>query len=163
MSGDYDDIMNLPYPIPSARPRMSMEDRAAQFSPFAALTGYEDAIEETGRQTSERRELSEEEKEDLDRKQKFLTERIGEEPEVSVTYFVPDERKAGGAYVTERGRLKKADDSGRWIQLAGGSRIPADEIVRLESGLFGDMDVSTIGNGCPEGGFDAADRKEYSR
>ena len=96
----YNDIIDLPHHISTTRPRMSMLDRAAQFSPFAALTGYDAAIKETGRLTGQRIELTEECRAVLDRKQQVLLENLAEHPEVSVTYFVPDERKSGGAYVT---------------------------------------------------------------
>ena len=86
---NYEDIINLPHHVSSKRPQMSMLDRAAQFSPFAALTGYDDAIHETGRLTDEKIDLSEEEKEALDRKQQFLMERLGGHPALTVTYFVP--------------------------------------------------------------------------
>ena len=98
---NYEDIINLPHHISSKRPQMSMLDRAAQFSPFAALTGYDDAIHETGRLTDEKIDLSEEEKEALDRKQQILMERLCDHPALTVTYFVPDPKKSGGAYVTK--------------------------------------------------------------
>ena len=106
----YNDIIDLPHHISTTRPRMSMLDRAAQFSPFAALTGYDAAIKETGRLTGQRIELTEECRAVLDRKQQVLLENLAEHPEVSVTYFVPDERKSGGAYVTVAGRVKKVDE-----------------------------------------------------
>ena len=103
MSDEYRDIINLPHHVSSKRPQMSMLDRAAQFSPFAALTGYDDAIHETARLTNDKVDLSEEEKETLDRKQQILLERLGEHPALTVTYFIPDAKKSGGAYVTKSG------------------------------------------------------------
>ena len=103
--GKYDDIINLPHHVSATRPRMSMIDRAAQFSPFAALTGYDAAIKETGRLTDRRIELTEDSRAAMDRKQQLLVENLADHPEVSVTYFVPDERKAGGAYITVTGRV----------------------------------------------------------
>ena len=97
MNTQYDDIIHLPHHVSKTRPQMSMLDRAAQFSPFAALTGYEDAIQETGRLTDERMELSDEDRELLDRKWHYLQEIISDRPEITVTYFVPDEKKAGGS------------------------------------------------------------------
>ena len=92
----YGDIIHLPHPVSEKHPRMPMQDRAAQFSPFAALTGYEEAIYETGRLTEEKTELGEEEKAILDRKQQLLLEKLDERPTLTVTYFVPDEKKSGG-------------------------------------------------------------------
>ena len=132
----YDDIIDLPHHVSATRPRMSMIDRAAQFSPFAALTGYDAAIKETGRMTDERIELSEESRAVLDRKQQLLLDNLADHPEVSVTFFVPDERKAGGAYVTVTSRVKKVDDYQRLLLLTDGAKIPLDEILDMESELF---------------------------
>ena len=125
----YEDIINLPHHVSSKRPQMPMLDRAAQFSPFAALTGYDDAIHETGRLTDEKIDLSEEEKEALDRKQQILMERLGDHPALTVTYFVPDAKKSGGAYVTKSGNLKKIDGFERWILLTDGTKIPLDDVA----------------------------------
>ena len=133
MSDDYKDIINLPHHVSSKRPQMPMLDRAAQFSPFAALTGYDDAIHETGRLTDEKIDLSEEEKEALDRKQQILMERLGDHPALTVTYFVPDERKTGGAYVTHTGTLKRIDELERMMVFADGARVSLDEVIAIES------------------------------
>lgn len=132
----YDDIIDLPHHVSSSRPRMSMLDRAAQFSPFAALTGYDAAIKEMGRLTDRRIELSEDSRAALDRKQQLLVDNIADHPEVSVTYFIPDERKSGGAYVTVTGNVKKVDDYQRLLVLTNGTNVPFDEILELESDLF---------------------------
>lgn len=132
----YDDIIDLPHHVSATRPQMSMINRAAQFSPFAALTGYDAVIKETGRLTDRRIELSEDSRADLDRKQRLLLDSLSDHPEVSVTYFVPDERKAGGAYVTVTGIVKKLDVFQRIMVLTDGTMIPLDEIVELESNLF---------------------------
>lgn len=132
----YDDIIDLPHHVSATRPRMSMIDRAAQFSPFAALTGYYAAIKETERLTDRRIELTEDSRTALDRKQQLLLDNMADRPEVSVTYFVPDERKAGGAYVTVTGRVKKVDDYQRLLLLTDGTKIPLDEILDMESELF---------------------------
>ena len=132
----YDDILNLPHHVSATRPQMSMINRAAQFSPFAALTGYDAVIRETGRLTDRRVELSEDTRTNLDRKQQLLSDRLAEHPEVSVTYFIPDERKTGGAYVTVTGNVKKLDGLQRIIVLTDGTMIPLDEILELESDLF---------------------------
>ena len=132
----YDDIIDLPHHVSATRPQMSMLDRAAQFSPFAALTGYDAAIRETGRLTDRRIELSEDSRAALDRKQQLLVECLADHPEVSVTYFIPDERKSGGAYVTVTGIAKKVDDYQRLLLLTDGTKIPLDDILDLESELF---------------------------
>ena len=132
----YDDIIGLPHHVSATRPRMSMIDRAAQFSPFQALTGYGAAIQETGRLTDRKIELSEDERIVLDMKQQILLDNIRECPDVSITYFIPDERKAGGSYVTVTGNVKKIDDYQRLLILTDRAQIPLDEIVDIESELF---------------------------
>lgn len=109
MNNHYEDIINLPHHISKTRPQMSMIDRAAQFSPFAALTGYDAAIQETGRLTDEKIDLGEEAKTVLDRKQRYLSDMISVQPEITVTYFLPDERKSGGTYLSVTGKLKRID------------------------------------------------------
>ena len=128
----YDDIIDLPRPK-SAHEPMPMGDRAAQFSPFAALTGYEDAIDETARLTDARVELGESAVEELERKLIDLAARISERPEISVTYFVPDARKEGGAYVTRTGTLKRIDELGRELVFADGARIAVGDIISVET------------------------------
>ncbi len=136
----YDDIISLPHHVSQTRPQMSMTDRAAQFSPFAALTGYDAAIQETGRLTEQRIELTEDSRAELDRRHQLLAEHLSEHPEVSVTYFVPDERKSGGAYVTVSGRVKKIDSCQRLLVLNDGTEISFDEILNMECELFSDND-----------------------
>lgn len=132
----YDAIINLPHHISATHPRMSMHDRAAQFSPFAALTGYEMVIQEAGRLTDQRIELTEGSRMELDRKQQRLAECLCEHPEVTVTYYIPDERKTGGAYVTVTGSVKKIDIYRRQIYMSNGTGISFDEIAALESEIF---------------------------
>lgn len=132
MSGKYDDIINLPHHVSPTRPQMSMIDRAAQFSPFAALTGYEDAILETGRLTDARIEMSEDELDALNAKYQLLMDTIGTEIEVSITYFKQDDRKAGGAYLTERNVVKKVDTYNRRILMRNGTCIPMDDIFDID-------------------------------
>lgn len=127
---EYDDIIDLPRPKSKHEP-MPMSDRAAQFSPFAALTGYGDAIDETARLTDARIELSEEERAELDYKQQYLA--TLDAPTVTVTYFVPDERKTGGAYVTHTGTLKRIDELERMMVFADGARVSLDEVIAIES------------------------------
>ena len=135
----YEDIIHLPHHVSSKRPQMPMIDRAAQFSPFAALTGYDDAISETGRLTDKKIDLSEEEKEVLDRKQQFLLEKLDKRPALTVIYFVSDAKKSGGAYVTKSGNLKKIDAIERWMQLMDGTKIPLDDVADIESELLRDL------------------------
>ena len=139
MSDEYRDIINLPHHVSSKRPQMPMLDRAAQFSPFASLTGYDDAIHETGRLTDEKIDLSEEDKKTLDRKQQILSEKLSDHPALTITYFVPDAKKSGGAYVTKDGNLKKIDEFERWMMLTDGTKIPLDDVSDIESELFRDM------------------------
>lgn len=136
MSGPYDDIIHLSHPTSKNRPRMSIHDRAAQFSPFAALSGHAAAIAETARLTDRKLELDEDTRAELDRRQAILLEHISERPEVTVTWFRPDERKSGGAYITTTGRLKKIDEIERVLVLTDGARIPLEDVAGLESDSF---------------------------
>lgn len=131
MNNRYDEIMELPHHVSKTRPQMPMSDRAAQFAPFAALTGYDSAIKETGRLTDERVELDEEALTALDRKYQLLIEALDDAPEVTIIYFRPDERKAGGQYVSATGTVKKVDTFGRRILLQDGTRIPLDSVFDL--------------------------------
>jgi len=133
----YDDIINLPHHVSSTRPQMSIANRAAQFSPFAALTGYDAAIAETARLTDERKELSEDMLETLSMKLGMLEDAIPDRPEVSVTYFRKDEKKEGGAYITVTGAVKKIDDYEGVIVLVNGKKINIQDILDIEGKLFG--------------------------
>ena len=139
-TGRYRDIINLPHPISTERPRMSMENRAAQFSPFAALTGYEDSIRETARLTDARIELDECEKSALDAKLRIIQGNLPRQMAVSITYFMPDTRKAGGAYVTVEGPVRKIDRVRHIVQMADRTEIPMDDILDME-GDFPDLDI----------------------
>ena len=129
MSGRYDDIINLPHHPSTKHPHISMTDRAAQFSPFAALTGYGAVITETWRLTEERIELTEEQKDEIDQK---LNELIELGKPALITFFEPDERKADGHYVSASGRLKKVDPLEGILVLDGGDRIPIRDILSVE-------------------------------
>ena len=131
MNNRYDEIMELPHHVSTTRPQMPMSDRAAQFAPFAALTGYDSAIKETGRLTDERIELDEEALTALNRKYQLLMDTLDDAPEVTIIYFQPDERKAGGQYVSATGTVKKVDTFGRRILLQDGTRIPLDSVYDL--------------------------------
>lgn len=140
MTGEYDDIIHLPHYVSSKRPQMPMSDRAAQFSPFAALTGYDDAIHETGRLTEQKIELDEEALQELNERFTILQEHLHEQPEVRFTYFKPDSQKDGGAYLTVSGVVRKIKLYEREILLQDGTIIPVDDILKIESSIFPDMD-----------------------
>ena len=130
--GKYDDIINLPHHVSKTRPRMSLEQRSAQFAPFSALTGYEDEIAETGRLVDGRIDLDEEMKQILDRKLQKITDNIKEQPKATITYFVPDNKKDGGKYVTVTGKIKKIDKYKNVIILVDGTEIPINYVVDIE-------------------------------
>ena len=132
----YEDILHLPHHVSRERPHMSMLDRAAQFSPFAALVGYEDVIDETARLTTPERELDEAEKAELDRRVGILAAHLGEKPVVTVEYFVPDTLKSGGAYRTRTGALVRISPVRRILTLADGTSIRFKDVVGIESDLF---------------------------
>ena len=121
MTGPYDDIINLPHPTSVKHPRMPLSDRAAQFAPFAALSGHSTALAETARLT------------DQDLKQQLLLERIKEQPEIMVTWFQPDEKKDGGRYIVSTGRLKRIHEAEQVLILTDGLKIPIGDIIELES------------------------------
>lgn len=132
----YDDIIYLQVPTSKKHPRMSLYDRAAQFSPFAALTGHEAAIEETARLTDGRMELDEDMKEQLNRKLQILWEQKMTDTEVTFVYFVADEKKSGGAYRTVRGRVKRMDFYEQTVILQDQTVIPMEEIREIQGDLF---------------------------
>lgn len=132
----YDDIINLPHHVSKTRPQMTVINRAAQFSPFAALTGYGAAIKETARLTDERMELDEYAKETLNDRLLILSNQIKKHPEIEITYFRPDARKDGGAYVTATGIAKKINVNERVVIMTDGTTIQIDEIIRIEGGYL---------------------------
>lgn len=140
MTDSYADIIHLPHHVSPKRAQMPLRDRAAQFAPFAALTGYGDAIDETARRTDFAIELDENEKSALDERFRLLWEHLSERPEVTVTYFVPDERKEGGAYRDVTGRAKKIDAYARLMLLEEGTKIPLDAIIGLGGELFAPLE-----------------------
>ena len=130
--GKYDDIIHLPRPVSKTHPPMPRAERAAQFSSFAALTGYEDAVAETARLTEARTELDRDALEALAAALRALAADAAEGPEAEIRCFVPDERKAGGRYETLRGRVKKIDEYAALLVLADGKKIPLGDIVSIE-------------------------------
>ena len=140
LASKYEEIMKHPHHVSKTRPQMPMSDRAAQFAPFAALTGYDSAIKETGRLTDERIELDEEALTALDMKYQLLMDALNESPKVTITYFQPDERKAGGKYITATGAVKKVDDFERRITMQDGSKIPMDDVLSIDGELFSSLE-----------------------
>ncbi len=131
MSSEYDDIINLPHHVSVRHPQMDLIKRAAQFAPFAALTGYDDAIEETARLTQERITLEEDSLEELDRALAVIRNTPAKERAAEITYYVPDERKEGGEYRTITAAVLRIDDTAREIVLEGKRRISMDRITAL--------------------------------
>ena len=132
----YDDILHLPHHVSTKHPRMSNLNRAAQFSPFAALTGYEATIQEAARQTDRRIELDEDTKARLNEKLRLLSDLQDERPVVTFTCFVPDQRKDGGAYVTMAGTIKRIDEASHTIALTDGRAIFIEDIYEIDCEAF---------------------------
>ena len=140
MTDRYNDIINLPHHVSSTRAPMSMQDRAAQFSPFAALVGYDDAIRETGRLTEQKIELGEEQLSVLNRKYQILTQHLADHPEVTIVYFEPDKFKSGGAYLSVTGVVKKIREYEAEIILEDGTVISIESILDISGPLFVDLE-----------------------
>ena len=136
----YADIIDLPHHQSDTRPKMSNYDRAAQFSPFAALPGHADSIKETARLTDEYSEPSEEMKAIMNEKILFLMEQLENQPEITITFFKPDEKKQGGAYITITGVVKKIKTYERQIQMTTGDLIPIDMIFGIDGKIFSRID-----------------------
>ena len=136
MNEKYKEIINLPHHVSEIRPHMSMIDRAAQFSPFAALTGHDEALDETARLTDVFVEPDEDEKQLLDEKLRMIAELIEEKPVVTVTYFIPDDKKDGGRYVNVADYIKRIDVLNREIITGKNVRIPVDFIVGISGDIF---------------------------
>lgn len=132
-SGKYDGIMGLPHHVSAKHRHMSMTERAAQFSPFAALNGYEDAVSETARLTDGRLDLDEYERDAIDRKLREIMESDEDLP-VTLTYFRPDAKKSGGAYLTLSGKVSDIDEVGRVVIMESGARIPVTDILVIDIG-----------------------------
>lgn len=139
MTGIYDDMIHLPHHISGTHPHMEIIDRAAQFSPFAALTGHDAAIKETARLTNKRIELDEYEKDVVSERLQIIVDNIKEEPRIEVTYFQPDGKKDGGTYVTVTMRVKKVDLYMRILIMMDGNLIPIDDIINIDWHMFETM------------------------
>lgn len=139
ISHKYDDIINLPHHVSKKHPQMSLHDRAAQFSPFAALTGHKAAINETARLTDEKQILSEDVIAKLNEQLNLIKENIGTNQTVTITYFVPDDKKSGGAYISHTGVVKKIDEYNRTVVLTDKTVIPIEQISEMQSDIFSEI------------------------
>lgn len=136
----YRDILHLPHPVSRKHPPMPLSDRAAQFLPFAALTGYDDALLETARLTDEQIHLDESCQLEINKRLLLLLDSLGRHPTVTITCFQPDAKKSGGAYITVTGTLKKIDQYDNSVLLTDGSKIRIEDILELDSDLFNTLD-----------------------
>ena len=133
---NYDDIIDLPHHVSETRPRMSQRDRAARFSPFAALTGYDSEIKETARLTDEKLELDDYAISRIDSCLQILIDNVQERPTISITFFKADERKSGGTYVTVSGDFRRIDESNHTVVLMDGTKIPIEDIYTIEGNIL---------------------------
>ncbi len=138
--GNYDDIISLPHHESAKHPKMPALDRAAQFMPFAALTGHNAAVMETERLTDSRMELDEMKKEELNEHLQFIKEQLLQKPQISITYFLPDTQKNGGAYLTITGTVRKIEQTRHQVIMENGTVIPMNDIYEIKSTIF-DNDV----------------------
>ena len=141
MTGKYDDMLQLPHHVSASRKPMAITARAAQFAPFAALSGYDAEVQEAGRLTDRPIEPDEYEKEALNARLQLLARHLREEWVVSLVFFQPDERKAGGAYVTRTGTVKKLYETERLLTLTDGTVIPLDDLIALDGEEFAAYDL----------------------
>ena len=140
MKNPYEDIIHLPHPTSKKHPRMSTHDRAAQFAPFAALTGYDSSIAEAARLTDRRIELDEHSQEELNEKLNLIQEHLLDQPEITVTYFQPDRKKTGGAYVTFTGCVRKVDAVEQVLVFHNAKKIPIENILDIAGEIFGSVE-----------------------
>lgn len=136
MADKYDDIINLPHHVSGRHPQLGKDSYAAQFSPFAALTGYDGVVTEIARVTDERIELDEDAKLRISDKLAVILDHLSDRPEVAVTYFLPDKKKDGGKYVTVIGKIKSYDESGRIIRMTDETKIPIDDLFDIKSEII---------------------------
>ena len=141
MTHEYDDIINLPHHVSKVHPQMTMYQRAAQFAPFAALTGHDAAIRETARLTDSQIELGDENNEILNRKLAILQDLLKDMPEVTITFFQPDEKKSGGSYETYTGNLRVIDDYNQNLIMSDDKKIPLPSVLDIDSKLFDDEEM----------------------
>ena len=136
MNNNYEDIINLPHHVSTKRPQMPLKDRAAQFAPFAALTGHDEAIKETARLTDERIELDESTLAILNDKIQIILDNLDIEPEITVTYFKPDDKKSGGIYIDHAGVVKRIDDFEKTVIFTDKVIIPIEDILDIQGTVF---------------------------
>ncbi len=141
MSNMYDEIIHLPHHVSKKHPPMSMRNRAAQFAPFAALTGHAAAVEETARFTEDEMDIDHNIHDRLDEQLMILRSYLKEEPEITITYFKPDDKKSGGSYEIISGHLKKIDEFDHCICMKEGQIIAMERILSMESPIFTEMDL----------------------
>ena len=142
LSHEYDDIIDLSHPVSTRHKPMPPDKRAAQFAPFAALTGYEDIVRETARLTDEAPQLGEDEKNRIDSALAFLAAltEAGERPEVELIFFKRDGKKSGGKYISVRGKALRVDADGRRVALEGGASVPIDDVTDIKGGFLSLID-----------------------
>lgn len=140
MDKNYDDIINLPHYVSKKHPQMSIEARSAQFAPFSALTGYDDAIKETARLTDKRIDIDDSLKSVLNNKLQYILENIKLNPEIIFTYFINDNKKTGGKYVEKIGVVKKIDMVEQYVLLKDKTKIPILEIINISGELFNSIE-----------------------
>ena len=133
---EYESIINLPHHVSKKHPQLSKASYAAQFSPFAALTGYDEIVSETARITDERMELGDTEMDILSAKIQIISEHIKEHPEIELTYFQKDKKKSGGAYLQKTACIKRIDDVERILYFTDGTNLPIDDITDMKGELF---------------------------
>ena len=133
---NYEDIINLPHHVSKKHPQMSILSRSAQFAPFAALTGYDDAVKETARLTDKRLEIDEGLKNILNNKLQYILDNKLLQPEITFTYFVYDTKKSGGKYIEKTGVVKKIDLNEKYIMLKDKTKISIDEIINITGDIL---------------------------
>ncbi len=136
MSNKYDDMLHMPHHVSARHLPMSSSERAAQFSPFAALSGYEAALDESARVTQQRIELDEQEKERINKALVVIKKNIAARPMLHITHFVPDELKCGGTYTETMAAVKRVDEYGCFLVLTDGKRIALDDIINIEGDIL---------------------------
>ena len=142
--GAYDSIINLPHHVSTTRPKMSLLDRAAQFAPFAALNGYDDAVKETARLTDGEAVLDDGQIAWLNERLMILSENTPTDTEVEITYFIPDDKKDGGKYLTVTGRVQKILEFEGLVIMQSCEKIPVEKIVSIEGELFREIDEGVV-------------------